>query len=394
MRALAGYLKWLSEHRVGAASGLAVGAILASLGLLWGLSWNAPMYSSVPETLFSIGPLAPGESVEQEFEVAGPFLTGVEFFARADGVADSSSPFVARLREGETIVREGRIEARVGAEIEAVRWDFGVLADPVGRRFRLQVVVDEGATPSVYLMASLTDKLPGSAVTNGIPGGQHIDLALQPWRRIQRMDVLVATAGSLPAGFTGLTVLVLAVGLGMGYLIFAMVRAPVGPGVVPWLGLGLSVAVLVLAVEMHRSADLALPESSFRIWPGFFRTVGLFAAAMVGTMAAGPARNVIGNVGREFLDGLDRGSERRLAGLVVVAVLATLVAGLAYAMDGPEIVFVEVAGSSGDQVVQGAVGLLGHEPARVSSMFAAVIWLLVGGAVLLYRVAARRRGSG
>ena len=83
-----------------------------------------------------------------------------------------------------------------------------------------------------------------------------------------------------------------------------------------------------------------------------------------------------------------------VAGLVVVAVLASLVAGLAYALDGPEIVFVEVAGSSGDQVVQGAVGLLGHEPARVSSMLAAVFWLVVGAAVLVHRIAAHRQGSG
>ncbi|MDP6348255.1 MAG: hypothetical protein QGG58_00490 [Chloroflexota bacterium] len=394
MRAVVGYLKWLSEHRVGAASGLAVGAILVSLGLLWGLSWNAPMYSSAPETLFSIGPLASGESVEQEFEVAGSFLTGVEFFARADGVVDSSTPFVARLREGETIVREGRIETGVGAEIEAIRWDFGVLADPEGRRFRLQVVVDEGATRSIYLMASLTDKLPGSAVTNGIPAAPHVDLALQPWRKIRRMDVLAATAGSLPAGFTGLTVLVLAVGLGMGYLIFAMARDPVGSGVVPWVGLGLSIAVLVLVVEAQRSAGLSLPERHFRLWPGFFRTVGLLTVAMIGTIAAGPARRVTGSVRKEFWDALDGRRERSLAALVLVAVLASLVAGLAYALDGPEIVFVEVAGSSGEQVVQGAVGLLGHEPARIMSRAAAVIWLVVGAAALLFRVSARQRGSG
>ncbi len=352
------------------------------------------MYSSAPETLFGIGPLASGESVEQEFEVAGLFLTGVEFFARVDGVADSATPFVARLREGETIVREGRIEARVGTDIQAIRWDFGAVTDPVGRRFRLQVVVDEGATRSAYLMASLTDKLPGSAVTNGVPAGRHLDLALQPWRKIQRLDILAATAGGLPGGFAGLAVLLLVVGLGMAYLIAAMVRAPAGPGMVPWLGLGLSVAVLVLVVEMHRSADLALPETSFRLWPGFFRTVGLLATAMIGTMAAEPARNVMGNVGREFLDRLDGGREKLVAGLVVVAVLASLVAGLAYALDGPEIVFVEVAGSSGDQVVQGAVGLLGHEPARVSSMLAAVFWLVVGAAVLVHRIAAHRQGSG
>ncbi len=394
MRVLAGYLKWLSEHRAGTASGLAVGAILASLVLLWGLTWNAPMYSSAPETLFGIGPLASGESVEQEFEVAGLFLTGVEFFARVDGVADSATPFVARLREGETIVREGRIEARVGTDIRAIRWDFGAVTDPVGRRFRLQVVVDEGATRSAYLMASLTDKLPGSVVTNGIPGDRHIDLALQPWRKIQRLDMLAATAGGLPGGFAGLAVLLLVVGLGMAYLIAAMVRAPAGPGMAPWLGLGLSVVVLVLVVEMHRSADLALPETSFRLWPGFFRTVGLLATAMIGAMAAEPARNVMGNVGREFLGRLDGGREKLVAGLVVVAVLASLVAGLAYALDGSDIVFVEVAGSSGDRVVQGAVGLLGHEPARVSSMLAAVFWLVVGAAVLVHRIAAHRHGSG
>lgn len=394
MRVLAGYLKWLSEHRAGTASGLAVGAMLASLVLLWGLSWNAPMYSSAPETLFGIGPLASGESVEQEFEVAGLFLTGVEFFARVDGVADSATPFVARLREGETIVREGRIEARVGTDIQAIRWDFGAVTDPVGRRFRLQVVVDEGATRSAYLMASLTDKLPGSVVTNGIPGDRHIDLALQPWRKIQRLDILAATAGGLPGGFAGLAVLLLVVGLGMAYLIAAMVRAPAGRGMAPWLGLGLSVVVLVLVVEMHRSADLALPETSFRLWPGFFRTVGLLATAMIGAMAAEPARNVMGNVGREFLSRLDGGREKLVAGLVVVAVLASLVAGLAYALDGSDIVFVEVAGSSGDRVVQGAVGLLGHEPARVSSMLAAVFWLVVGAAVLVHRIAAHRQGSG
>ena len=100
MRALAGYLKWLSEHRVGAASGLAVGAILASLGLLWGLSWNAPMYSSVPETLFSIGPLAPGESVVV-FGGGSPATAplGATFFA-ADNAGDSGNPFFLHLNPG------------------------------------------------------------------------------------------------------------------------------------------------------------------------------------------------------------------------------------------------------------------------------------------------------
>ena len=373
------------------ALGLALGAVLASVVLFWFVSWNAPMYAAAPEPIFSIGPLAPGGSVEQEFEVAGSYMTGVEFFARAETEQSLPTSFIARLYEGEAIVRQDEIKIRIGPDVESVRWDFDAVADPVGRRFRLQVVVGEGMTRPVFLMASLTDMLPGSAVTNGTPTGAHIDLAVRPWREIRRLDTLLASAASLPGGVAGLAVLMLAVGGGLGYVMAAVARSSGSRETAAWMVLGLSVAGLVLIVELHQSGELSLPERHFRLWPGFFRTVGLMAGTGLGAVLARPVGRLIDNISNSPGSRTKDWRERSLSSLVIVAVLVTLFAGVAYTLDGPEIVFVKVPVFESEHVSQGDVGLLEHGPARAAAKVATVVWLVVGAGALLYQISTRRR---
>ncbi len=392
MNVLTGLLPPSSGRSFVAALGLALGVVLATSVLLWFVSWNAPMYAAPPEPIFSIGPLTTGESVEQEFEVAGSHLTGVEFYARAEAKRSLPARLIARLYEGEAIVRQDEIETRIGPDVNAIRWDFDAVVDPVGRRYRLQGVVGEGATRPVYLMASLTDMLPGSAVTNGVPTGAHIDLVVQPRREIRRLDVLIATAGSLPGGFAGLAVLMLAVGGGLGYTVSAVARSPGFRQTAAWMVLGLSVAGLVLVVELQRPGDMSLPEHHFRLWPGFFRTVGLLAGTALGAILARPIGRMIDNVWKSPRREPKGWREKSLAALVAVAVLATLIAGVAYGLDGPELVFVKVPVIESDHVLQGDVGLLGHEPARLAAKLATVVWLVLGAAVLLYRMSTRRGG--
>lgn len=373
------------------ALGLALGAALTSLVLLWFVSWNAPMYEAAPEPIFSIGPLAPGGSVEQEFEVAGSFMTGVEFFAHADTEQDLPASFIARLYEGGAIIRQDDIESRIGPNVESVHWDFDAVVNPVGRRFRLQVVVGEEMTRPVFLMASLTDMLPGSAVTNGVPTGAHIDLAVLPWREIRRLNTLLATAASLPGGIAGLAVLMLGVGGGLGYVMAAVARSSRRWETTAWLVLGLSVAGLVLIVELHQLGELSLPERHFRLWPGFFRTVGLLAGTALAAVLARPIAGMIDNVSNSPGAGPKGWRERSLVSLVFVAVLMTLLAGVAYALDGPEIVYVQVLVFESGHVSQGDVGLLGHDPARVAASVATVVWVAVGAGALLYQMSIRRR---
>ncbi len=350
------------------------------------------MYADPPEPIFSIGPLAAGGSVEQEFDVAGSYLTGLEFFARADAEKIRPASFIARLYEGESIIRQDEVEARIGPEVGTVRWDFDAVVEPVGRRFRLQVVVGEIVTRPVFLMASLTDMLPGSAVTNGVPTGAHIDLAIRPWREIRRLDTLMATADSLPGGIAGLAVLMLAVGGGLGYLMSAVARSPGRRETLAWMVLGLSAAGLVLIGELHRSGELSLPERHFRLWPGFFRTVGLLAGTALGAVLARPVGRIIDNISNSRGPRPKGWRENALATLVIVAVLLTLLAGVAYGLDGPELVHVNVPIFESEHVSQGDVGLLGHNPARLAAQAATAVWLVAGAGALLYQLSTRRRG--
>jgi hypothetical protein len=369
---------------------LAFTALFTTLVLLWFVSWNANMQRVPAEPIFGIGPLTSGESVEQDFEVSGRYLTGLEFFARANSEQSYNTDFIVRLYEGTHIIRQDLIQAPIGPYLESVRWDFDALIDPVSHRYRLQVVVGQDPVAPVYLMASLTDMLPGSAVTNGIPTADHVDLAVRPWREIRRLDTLGAAAASLPADYVGLAALLLSVGSGLGFVVSMMVRSFNFKDCVVWMFLGLSVGCLVLVIEFHRSGELSLPEAHYRLWPGFFRTMGLLMGAVLVAILSRPIGQMIDNNWGRPAGSPHGWRETSLIVLVGVGAVTTLAAGLAYVLSGPEIVFVKVPVYETERVMQGDVDLLGHGPALILARIATIAWIVLGGGVLLYGMSSNR----
>ncbi|MDP6756728.1 MAG: hypothetical protein QF719_00690 [Chloroflexota bacterium] len=260
-----------------------VGAAIVTAILLWTLSWNAPLSAADPEPIFSIGPLAPGDSVEQEFNASPSYLTGLEIFVRADSDKDLPVALVMRLREGRPLLREGRLLARVSSDITSVRWDFPPIPQIHGRQFSLQIVIGESTQAPIYVMASLTDKLPGGAITNGIPTGDHIDASLRPWRSIQRLDVLRVAAFDLPGGWLGLVASTSILTVVLAYSITWLIPGnrsrdlPRGSRFIA----ALIVAVLVMVLALHDLETNIVPELNSGYWVAWIKFAGLLIAALL-----------------------------------------------------------------------------------------------------------------
>ena len=259
-----------------------IGTSMVTAVLLWTLSWNAPLNATVPEPIFAIGPLAPGGSVEQQFEGEGTYLTGLEFFIQADSARELPVALVIRLYEAGSLLRQGNLDAVVGPDIASARWDFAPISDVEGRRLSLQIVVGDSVQTPIYVMASLTDLLPGGAVTNGIPTGDHIGVAIRPWRTVQRTDVIRVVVSSFPVGVPGIVVAISVLALVVGYF-FAKLTPRHGSRVwrhhSPYL-LGLSVTLLVLAVRFHRAGSRILPELEAEFWGEWARIMVLTGIAV------------------------------------------------------------------------------------------------------------------
>lgn len=260
------------------------GAAIVTAVLLWTLSWNAPLSHSGPEPIFAIGPLPAGGSVEQELDAESSYLTGLEVFVRTDSDDDVPVTLVMRLRQGRTLLREGRLAARVGSVITSVRWDFTPIIPQIdGKRLSLQIVVAESAQAPIYVMASLTDMLPGSAITNGIPTGDHIDVTIRPWRAIQRLDILRVAASELPGGWLGLvasaSILTVVVAYSITWLIPANQRRSLSRGA--RFIAALIVAVLVMVLALHDLESSILPELDAAYWEAWIKFVGLLGAVLL-----------------------------------------------------------------------------------------------------------------
>jgi hypothetical protein len=115
------------------------------------------------------------------------------------------------------------------------------------------------------------------------------------------------------------------------------------------------------------------------------------AGTGLGAVLARPVGRLIDNISNSPGSRTKDWRERSLSSLVIVAVLVTLFAGVAYTLDGPEIVFVKVPVFESEHVSQGDVGLLEHGPARAAAKVATVVWLVVGAGALLYQISTRRR---
>ncbi len=172
-------------------------ALLAGTGLLFvGTRWEARLAERIAEAHFSVGPLGPGEAVEQRFAVSAAFLSSLQVIVHSrDGdLAATSAPLLFRLYDGGRIVREGMVHVGLWRrELQTVTWEFPPLEDSGNRELVLQLAVGAGSEQPLYVMASLIDYLPGSLVSNGVPS-DNLDLTLITGRAIARSQILRAIA--------------------------------------------------------------------------------------------------------------------------------------------------------------------------------------------------------
>ena len=408
---------------------LTLGIGAATAILLWTLSWDAPLDAATPEPIFAIGPLAPGGSVEQEFEGAGFYLTGLEIFVRTDSAGDVQTPFILRLFEGDSLLRQDEVSASVNTDVSSVRWDFAPITQIDGHLFRLQIVVGERTGVPIYVMASLTDMLPGAAITNGIPTGDHIDVALRPWRTTQRADVFRIATTRLPAGLFGLVTAISALTLVVGHLSTKLIP-PHGSRrtrlIFPFVT-GLVVTLFILAIKLRMAGLRVLPEQEAKFWPewigivvlvgvalgalGLSRRLGRYLARLYESVSTDSVRasfdNSLGRAAqvlrRLSLTGklivrdcyatrraFGGGPELLLAIAVFIAMALTLTALVAHILEGPDAKVVQLQVLKSGNPLEGNLGLLNRIHTTLPPKLAGITWLVVAIGTLLLRLTRRQ----
>ena len=409
---------------------LIFGVGVATTVMLWALSWDAPLDPATPEPIFAIGPLAPGGSVEQEFKGVGSYLTGLEIFVRTDSEENAQAPFIMRLFEGDSLLRQNEVTTRVSTEISAVRWDFAPIVQIEDHQFRLQIVVGERTGVPVYIMASLTDMLPGAAVTNGIPTGDHIDVALRPWRTIQRADVFRAATTRLPAGLFGLVAAISALTLFVGHSSTKLIP-PHGSRstrlISPFVT-GLVVTLFILAIKLRMVGLRVLPEQEAKFWPEWIAIVVLVGVALwgldlsrrLGRYLARLCESVQRDLGRASFDkslegaaqvlrrlsltgvlivrdryaatrrAFGGGPELLLAIAVFAAMALTLTARVAHILEGPDSKVVQIQVLKSGNPLEGNLDLLNRIHTALPPKLAGIAWLVVAIGTLLLRLTRRQ----
>ena len=409
---------------------LIFGVGVATTVMLWALSWDAPLDPATPEPIFAIGPLAPGGSVEQEFKGVGSYLTGLEIFVRTDSEENAQAPFIMRLFEGDSLLRQNEVTTRVSTEISAVRWDFAPIVQIEDHQFRLQIVVGERTGVPVYIMASLTDMLPGAAVTNGIPTGDHIDVALRPWRTIQRADVFRAATTRLPAGLFGLVAAISALTLFVGHSSTKLIP-PHGSRstrlISPFVT-GLVVTLFILAIKLRMVGLRVLPEQEAKFWPEWIAIVVLVGVALwgldlsrrLGRYLARLCESVQRDLGRASFDkslegaaqvlrrlsltgvlivrdryaatrrAFGGGPELLLAIAVFAAMALTLTALVAHILEGPDSKVVQIQVLKSGNPLEGNLDLLNRIHTALPPKLAGIAWLVVAIGTLLLRLTRRQ----
>lgn len=288
-------------------STIIVGIISAIL--FWNLSWNAPLTTAVPETIFGIGPIAPGGSVEQTFEGETSYLTGLEIFLHTEPEKDSpvlllpesrldpvegqrvQVPLIMRLYEHDVLLRQGQLFGDVHGGVSTIRWDFEPIKQTDDRLFRLQIVVGDDAEVPIYVMASLTDRLPGGAITNGLPTGDHIDVGILPWRAIKRTDVLLISAmnfpGTLPdegspIGLPAMLVAIAALSIFIGYPATRLIPSHTNRMTKSlfFLAFGLAITIFILLIRLMNGTSQVLPEQTPKFWSDWLQIALIVGVGM------------------------------------------------------------------------------------------------------------------
>ena len=178
--------------------------LLLALISLGTTTWRQPASSANPVSRATIGPFTTGESFGQRFSSEASYLSNVVVRVRARSEAglpvDAELHF--RIFERGTLVRQGVVSlSGLPESSQPVDWSFAPIAASAGGEYELQVVVAAISGGTLVADATTMDTLPGPMLANGIPGGEHIDLVVRPFRELRRTGILMAIGEPLPGGW-------------------------------------------------------------------------------------------------------------------------------------------------------------------------------------------------
>ena len=380
-----------------AAAGLAAAALAIAGTLLAGAQWASQPQPLPAHHHFLAGPLGPGEALEQAFTAPVDHLTRLRLrLAVPESDMGSRPQVIARLRDGDDLVQEMRFDRLdLGTAPTDVWWDFAPLAGVRGRTLTVQVAVGQASPARLLAAAHLTDRLPGSLVTNGIPAGSHVDLDLASGRVLSIGGIARAIGSAAPAGLLLVGAGVAAAGVlgGAAQIRRRAGRAPWADAA--WPVLGVALALLVLGVAIRTSGAELEPERDPAFWKKVAIGLAVVAAApWARTLARGVSRrldtlaakrlrsgSVSEWVAATWRDGGPAALALALASAVSLAALTALILTDAGRVRYPMEIFDDLRPN------QGRVGLLPPGLAVGLAQWAFAAWLL-------YAVVAMRAARG
>tara|TARA_B100001123_G_C15342356_1_gene1035538 strand:- start:5601 stop:6731 length:1131 start_codon:yes stop_codon:yes gene_type:complete len=252
--------------------------ILTSVLGFWSLRWDASQIDESPVPHFSVGPFNDGGSFEQEMVSQTEFLSWVRMFLHSDDKTNTSQTgLVFRLRDEEDrLVREARFSQVLGLRAQPVTWRFDPVKTDAGRIFSLQVVV-EHSEEDIYALASLSNPLPGSIVTNGDRAGDHVDLVLVPGRNINGWLILEVISDNVIGGLGSIAVYFVAIPMIFSWGMITLTGSASRRAWFCFGMLALGVAVFAAWSGLFLLRNEASPESSKLFWAIFTVAPGVLA---------------------------------------------------------------------------------------------------------------------
>ena len=265
--------RWARGRPILVTSSAGIFILLASLLFLITATWDADLVDRRPESLFSAGPLRGGDSISQTFESPAAFLSRAEVLVRTDATDSINEPFdlIFRLSQDSVIVRQGRVEiSNIADTIQSAVWEFAPLAESLKREYSLQLVVGARASRPVFVMTALVDYLPGSAVTNGIPAPDYVDMTLLVGRQVSSIQILQSIASRIPGGLPFFVLILLALGVASGLVFAGLAQGSIllSWRLASWVILGISVVAAAVAISVNLNASTSVPEGRMAFWLG------------------------------------------------------------------------------------------------------------------------------
>jgi hypothetical protein len=234
--------------------------------------WDTSVFPGKSPGAVSVGPFNAGDAFEQNFVVPVDGLSGLTIQLRTpEGQRTGpSATMIFRLYDDNHIVRQGLVGIPdLDHVIRRVMWSFAPLTSSADLEYRLQVAVGDSTTASVNTMASITNKWPGSLISNGIPTADHIDLAIEPRRELSATQVVLGAATRAPIGLVGIVLSVVVAASPFGAGVLAGFRLPKKYRLSS-IGLltGLSAAAMHILIANGQFGGSPSPElaSTFWIW--------------------------------------------------------------------------------------------------------------------------------